>query len=69
MMPEVTGMSLFDGLGPQHRARERFLFMTGGAVTRQAQEFLDRPEIQHVSKPMSASTLREAVAAKAGRHG
>jgi signal transduction histidine kinase/CheY-like chemotaxis protein len=65
MMPEVSGMELFDRLDDAHWARERFLFMTGGAVTKSARTFLERDEVRHLVKPFTPKLLRETIRAMA----
>ena len=62
MMPDMTGMDLYDavcGFDPKHA--ERMIFMTGGAFTPRAQEFLDRTPNLHVEKPFNAKNLRALV--------
>ncbi len=62
MMPQVTGMKLYDSLQESNsRLCERFLFMTGGGVTNEAEEFLERPSIQHLLKPLRPGLLRAAI--------
>ena len=52
MMPEMTGMDLYDELAPRAPAQaERIIFMTGGAFTAARAEFLD-------AVPTSASRSR-----------
>jgi CheY-like chemotaxis protein len=69
MMPGKTGMDLHDELsGP---SRERMIFLTGGATTERAREFLARPEIRHLEKPVELPILEamieEVTLASAGR--
>jgi FixJ family two-component response regulator len=62
MMPEGTGMDL------HARLREiapdlagRMLFVTGGAFTPAADEFLKRPGIRSLEKPITFDQLRQAL--------
>jgi signal transduction histidine kinase/CheY-like chemotaxis protein len=64
MMPGLTGMELAERLARLDPAlRRRTLFLTGGAVTAEAQAFLDRPDVCHLMKPIRASELSERLAA------
>jgi hypothetical protein len=40
---------------------ERMVFMTGGAFTRSARDFLDRVPNQRIEKPFKADSVRRAV--------
>ena len=62
MMPEVSGMDLYEALVlvRPHLAR-RFLFMTAGAFTRSAHAFLERVAPALLDKPFSAEALIDAV--------
>jgi PAS domain S-box-containing protein len=60
MMPEVSGIDLYRLLAPADR--ERIVFMTGGAFTPQAREFLAKtPDLLHLEKPFPERELREAI--------
>jgi CheY-like chemotaxis protein len=63
MMPDVTGMELYTKLvGENHEIVERFVFMTGGAFSQQAQEFLERIGAERwLSKPIPMAELRKVV--------
>jgi CheY-like chemotaxis protein/two-component sensor histidine kinase len=58
MMPEMTGMDLYEHL---ERAGSplisRFVFLTGGAFTREARSFLDRITNPKVDKPFEPAAL------------
>jgi signal transduction histidine kinase len=58
MMPEMTGMDLYEHL---ERAgsplTSRFVFLTGGAFTREARGFLDRIANPRVDKPFEPAAL------------
>ncbi len=58
LMPEVTGMDLFDWL-ETHRASlcERVVFMTGGAFTARARGVLERTPGRWIEKPFEFETL------------
>jgi len=58
MMPGMSGMELADVLAEQHPAlRSRTVFLTGGAVTDSAEEFLDRPDVVYMMKPVRLKDL------------
>ena len=58
MMPGMSGMELADVLAKQHPAlRSRTVFLTGGAVTEAAEEFLDRPDVVYMTKPVRLKDL------------
>ncbi len=65
MMPNVTGMDLYEQiarLAPGQAAR--MIFMTGGAFTTQAQDFLDTTQNAFIEKPISLEKLRDLVTAR-----
>jgi len=52
MMPGVTGMDVFEEVSRELPAlSKRFVFMTGGAVTERAREFLEKVPEQRLDKP------------------
>ena len=58
MMPEVTGMDLYDWVEQEHRAlASRMVFMTGGAFTERARELLDRLPDRWIEKPFDFEQL------------
>jgi PAS domain S-box-containing protein len=63
MMPEMTGMDLHEQI---HAASpgmaERFVFLTGGAYTANARDFLARVPNPRVEKPFDPMALRDLVA-------
>lgn len=69
MMPEMTGMDLFDEV---KRAgldvANRMVFMTGGAVTKRAREFVASLPDRWLEKPFDAETLRSLVREALSRH-
>jgi len=63
MMPDVTGMELHERLLARRPAvAARMVFMTGGAFTDRAREFLDRVRAPCVEKPFEPDRLRALVA-------
>ena len=63
MMPDVTGMEVYTQLvAGDATAAGRFLFMTGGAFTDKARDFLDKTPVRCLEKPISKSDLHRAVA-------
>jgi CheY-like chemotaxis protein len=62
MMPEMTGMDLHSRLSQSRPAdAARMVFLTGGAFTSEAREFLDRVTNQRVEKPFDPPALRALV--------
>jgi PAS domain S-box-containing protein len=63
MMPDVTGMEVYTQIvASDPTAAGRFLFMTGGAFTDKARDFLDKVPIRCLEKPISKADLHGAVA-------
>jgi CheY-like chemotaxis protein len=62
MMPTMTGMDLYESLSARKDTiTERFVFMTGGAFTPRAREFLERVPNPRVEKPFDPTRLRTLV--------
>jgi len=62
MMPDVSGMAFYDEVGIlDPDLRERVVFVTGGAFTDAARDFLERVTNLRLEKPVDPTTLREAV--------
>jgi FixJ family two-component response regulator len=63
MMPGMTGMDLHAVLSQENpdQAR-RMMFLTGGAFTSRAREFLDAVDAPGVEKPFDVRAMRELVA-------
>jgi signal transduction histidine kinase/CheY-like chemotaxis protein len=60
MMPGMTGMELHDVLARTHpEIAARLVFITGGAFTDQAREFLEDPLRRTLAKPFGPAELRE----------
>ena len=66
MMPGLSGMELHDRLARSSpEGAGRMVFLTGGAFTDAARDFLARVPNPRLEKPFEPSALREAVAAAA----
>jgi nitrogen-specific signal transduction histidine kinase/CheY-like chemotaxis protein len=64
MMPEMSGVDLHQALsGSAPELAERMVFLTGGAFTPVAREFLGRVRNRRMDKPFSSQELRELVQA------
>jgi PAS domain S-box-containing protein len=63
MMPDMTGMDLYAEVAQKHPgAEKKFVFMTGGAFTPRATEFLARIENRRLEKPFETAVLKATVA-------
>jgi PAS domain S-box-containing protein len=62
MMPEMSGMEFYAELSRRHpAATQRVVFVTGGAFTPAAREFLDQLPNPRLDKPFNAARLRALV--------
>ena len=62
MMPEMTGMELYQELVQIAPEQARaMIFLTGGAFTQSSHEFLDTVENERIEKPFQASYLRALI--------
>ena len=62
MMPQVTGMALYSAVGERDPAQAaRIIFVTGGAFTPSAREFLDRVPNRRLEKPFDLEDLHRLV--------
>ena len=62
MMPDVSGMDVFRTLEAEGDRRVgRFVFMTGGAFTTRAREFLDSIPTPTIDKPFDLDAVRELI--------
>lgn len=62
MMPEMTGMDLYDELQQSMPDQaEKFIFMSGGAFTDKARAFLARSCNEVIDKPFKSAGLRQVV--------
>jgi CheY-like chemotaxis protein len=63
MMPEMTGMDLHAEIARRRPGLERrFVFMTGGAFTPRASEFLASVKNRRLEKPFDTATLKAILA-------
>lgn len=70
MMPEVSGMALYECLRPLEPALvARFVFMTGGAFTSRAERFLREVPNPRLYKPFDPGALRALIARAAAERG
>lgn len=68
MMPDLTGMDLYEQLRiDQSGCEKRIIFMTGGAFTQRAKKFLSCVPNPCVSKPFSVEEIRSVVERYFGR--
>lgn len=69
MMPSMTGMDLHEAVlrGPHSAQAAAFVFMTGGAYTTRAREFLERVGAPCLDKPFDSSEVRELIALAVAR--
>jgi len=62
MMPDMSGMDLHEALQQSSPAlAERMVFMTGGAYTDRAQEFLERMPTRRLDKPFRPDELERVL--------
>ena len=63
MMPEMTGMEFYDlCVAKDLELAKRFVFLTGGAFTQPARDFLGRVEQPCLTKPFRPQQIREMIA-------
>jgi len=68
LMPHVTGMDLYAELAKRHPGREaRVVFMTGGAFTPRAAQFLSKVDNARIEKPFDLMAIRKLVRELAAR--
>jgi CheY-like chemotaxis protein len=66
MMPEVSGMEVYARVSEQRPdTASRFVFMTGGAFTPQAREFLKETPLACLEKPFELRQIRDLVTERA----
>jgi CheY-like chemotaxis protein len=67
MMPEMSGMEVYRRVTARWPERaSRFVFMTGGAFSAEARDFLADTAAPCLEKPFELRQIRELVAARAG---
>jgi CheY-like chemotaxis protein len=65
LMPEMSGMELYDALSRRDPALARkVVFLTGGAFTPAARAFLEREPVLCVEKPFELEAIRAVLARK-----
>lgn len=63
MMPDMNGEDVFTAAGQiDEELQERFVFVTGGAFTKEAHSFLSSVPNRHIEKPFSKASIRALVA-------
>jgi signal transduction histidine kinase len=63
MMPEVTGMELYEELSRIALDQaKRMIFLTGGAFTERARQFLDKVPNPRIEKPFEIGNILEVIA-------
>jgi FixJ family two-component response regulator len=66
MMPEVSGMEVFGRVCARRpEMASRFVFMTGGAFTAEAREFLRDTPMLCLEKPFEVRQIRDLVRERA----
>jgi len=62
LMPDVSGMDLYQQVSVEQPGLERrFVFVTGGAFTPVATEFLEHVGNERIEKPFTPQAVREMV--------
>jgi PAS domain S-box-containing protein len=59
MMPDINGIELYERVDSD--ARRRMIFMTGGAFTPKARQFLAKLDRPYLEKPFTEADLRKAI--------
>jgi DNA-binding NtrC family response regulator len=68
LMPELTGMDLHAELSRSHPdLAQRMVFLSGGACTEAARDFLTRPGREFVEKPFDLESIRAVIARRLAR--
>lgn len=64
IMPGLSGIDLYEALKQRRpELSERLIFVTGGASTPRARDFLSAVDNKHIAKPFAIREVRQAVAA------
>jgi CheY-like chemotaxis protein len=67
MMPQVSGMDLYAELGAAApELQQRIIFLTGGAFTPRARQFLDEVKSPRLEKPFDPDVLRTLINERVG---
>lgn len=64
MMPRMTGAELYQTLPEDSPMRERFVFMTGGALSMSTRSFLALVPWRVLEKPFTIAQVRDLVAGR-----
>jgi PAS domain S-box-containing protein len=65
MMPDMTGRDVHEQITERHTAMlDKIVFMTGGAFTERATEFIERVNARRVDKPFDLGTIRTVLREK-----
>jgi signal transduction histidine kinase/ActR/RegA family two-component response regulator len=65
-MPEMSGSELYDAVKKRWpNLAQRFIFITGGACSQEARQFLESPGLISIHKPFQAAELLELIEAHA----
>ncbi len=65
MMPDLTGRDVHEQIVERHTDMlDRIVFMTGGAFTERASEFIERVNAQRIDKPFDITTIRTVIREK-----
>jgi CheY-like chemotaxis protein/two-component sensor histidine kinase len=68
MMPDVTGMDVYERVAKERPdLAARFVFVTGGAFTARAREFLDQVSSPRLEKPFDIPRLMDLIRARIRR--
>jgi PAS domain S-box-containing protein len=65
MMPDMTGRDVHEQITERHTAMlDKIVFMTGGAFTERAAEFIERVNARRIDKPFDLGTIRTVLREK-----
>ncbi|WP_437305845.1 ATP-binding protein [Sorangium sp. So ce388] len=63
LMPQMSGMALYDEIGERFpQLQPKMAFMSGGAFTASAREFVERVDNPKIAKPISLDDLERVIA-------
>ncbi|NVB39757.1 response regulator [Pseudenhygromyxa sp. WMMC2535] len=69
MMPDLTGRDVYEHILEHHAAMaERVVFMTGGAFTERAAEFIEQIQTRRIDKPFDMALLQRAMREELEKH-
>ncbi|MCA9682193.1 MAG: response regulator [Myxococcales bacterium] len=69
MMPDLTGRDVYEHIVEHHPAMaKRIVFMTGGAFTERAAEFIERVEARRIDKPFDIAVIRTVMREELEKH-